>query len=141
MQVQDVDTLGASDAIVVETYGKRLLVISNYWNDRGSTNIMSASYLWNDEQQRFSSSPFQYIATKGARTLEKIVIGNTPYVMVGNYFDSETQKFELRLDIKLQGHCSPTYTLFFSGKMLLSCGMINAFEGFKTCVSDYLIKN
>lgn len=88
--------MGAADVLVVANHGKRLLIVANYQNDLGSTNVMSATYLWDETHLRFSDSPFQYISTKGARVLEKMIIGNTTYVMIGSYFDSEMQSFELR---------------------------------------------
>lgn len=101
--------MGAADVLVIVNHGKRLLIVANYQNDRGSTNVMSATYLWDETVLRFSDSPFQYLSTKGARILEKMVIGNTTYVMIGNYFDSEMQSFEVRCVLYLKGHCAKKY--------------------------------
>lgn len=97
LQWQDIDTQGASGAEFVTLSGRlNLLIIANYRNNQGQTNVMSSVYAWDAAAKQFVNK--QFIPTIGAVAVRSFVIDSAVYVAFANNFDSTTQASSLRLD-------------------------------------------
>ena len=94
-QWQDIDTQGATDAEVVRlSKGHQLLIIANCRSNAGMTRVMSIVYEWNIAKQQFISR--QYVATRGAKSVQSLTVHSTIYVVFANSFDSVTQTSEIK---------------------------------------------
>ena len=52
--------------------------------------------MWNPDLRMFSDFPNQNLATVGAIAAETFSFGNNSFLIIANYFDSDSKTYELR---------------------------------------------
>ena len=92
IQVQDINTDGASDAEFFTIGSDVYLLITSELSNSGQTNVNSQLLLWNGVE--FVAS--QYLNSNGARAAKAFTIGSDRYVAVVNYYDTAIASYELR---------------------------------------------
>lgn len=59
--------------------------------------MSSSLYQWDNEKQKFSVLPVQYLPTEGARCVSTVKVSpNMTLVVIGNYYNSVSRTYELK---------------------------------------------
>ena len=65
-------------------------------DNTGRTNINSDVYQWDYFTNKFSPSPVQYLATRGAAAAEVTVVDEVVYLVIANKHDASAQTYEIK---------------------------------------------
>ena len=73
---------------------KQLLIVANCRSNAGLTRVMSTVYEWDSARRQFTSR--QYLATRGAKSVQSLLVQSVNYVVFANNFDSVSQTSEIK---------------------------------------------
>lgn len=72
------------------------MVVTNERDNAGRTNINSDVYEWDFFTQKFSTSPVQYLPTRGAAAAEITVVDDVVFLVIANGEDATANTVELK---------------------------------------------